>query len=549
MFSRLYKFIKKKQNSSVALAALIVSVFGILSRILGLLRDRILSAHYGAGDILDVYYAAFRIPDFIFELLIVGSFSAAFIPVFTRLRVRDKYEESWQLVQDLLLLFTISISFLAFVAIILAPQLMHIIAPGFTKEKIELSVKFIKIMLISPVFLATSAIIGGVLVSLKRFVLYASAPIFYNIGIIIGITLIVPYLNGDPIGLAWGVVLGAFFHFAIHLIALRGTDWKFKFPSLFFYKNPNVKNVLHLMIPRVFGGASNQISLIFITMFASGLASGSLVVFTFAQNIQSVILGLVGTSFALAVFPSLSIKYAKGDMEKFATLLDKTLRRILYYSIPMSVLFWILRVQIVRVIYGAGHFDWKATNITTQVLGILLISAFAQAVIPLLARSFYAMGNTRVPVYVAIFSQVVNFLFIALLIKEYKINAIAIAFTVSILVNAIVLFFIMYRKLDFVAIKQLSSSLFYIVLSSMGAGFVTYAVRDFIGSKFLLEYVWEIILQLFLSGISGIFMYLGLSALFELQEFETIKKNIVIRIFGKPIVAAEEQHNTTGTGS
>ncbi len=548
MFLKLRKFIKKKQASSVAVAALIVSIFGILSRILGLLRDRVLSAHYGAGDILDVYYAAFRIPDFIFELLIVGSFSAAFIPVFTRLRVRDKYEESWQLAQDLLLLFTLSISFFAIFAVIFAPQLMHVVAPGFTEEKILLSTKFIKIMLISPIFLAASAIIGGILVSLKRFVLYASAPIFYNIGIIIGITVIVPYLN-NPIGLAWGVVLGAFLHFSIHLIALSGTSWKFKLPTFYFYKNPNVKSVLHLMIPRVFGGASNQISLIFVTIFASGLASGSLVVFTFAQNIQSVILGLVGTSFALAVFPSLSIKYAKGDLEKFSILLDRTLRRILFYSVPMSVLFWILRVQIVRVIYGAGHFNWKATNITTQVLGILLISAFAQALIPLLARAFYAMGNTKTPVYVAILSQIINFLCIALFIKDYKINAIALAFTISTLFNAIVLFFVIYRKLDFVAIKQLINSLLYIIVASVGAGFITYAVRDFIGSKFLLEHVWEIILQLLLSGVSGVFMYLGLSALFDLQEFETIKKNIIIRIFGKPIVAGEEQHNTTGTGS
>ncbi len=548
MFLKLRKFVKKKQASSIAVAALIVSIFGMGSRVLGLVRDRILSAHFGAGDILDVYYAAFRIPDFVFELLIVGSFSAAFIPVFTKLRVRNKENQSWQLVQDLLLMFASVIIIFVIISAIFAPALMHIIVPGFTKEKISLATEFVRIMLISPIFLAMSAIIGGVLVSLKKFILYASAPIFYNIGIIIGITVFVPYLN-DPIGLAWGVVFGAFLHLSVHVIAFKGIDFKFKIPKLNFYRNPDLKNVLNLMIPRVFGGASNQISLIFVTMFASGLSSGSLVIFTFAQNIQSVILGLVGTSFALAVFPSLSMKYAKGDIDKFSILFDKTFRRILYYAIPLSILFWVLRTQIVRVIYGAGHFDWKATQITTEVLGILLLSAFAQASIPLLARAFYAMGNTKVPVYTAIGSQIVNLLCIVFFIKDYGVKAIALAFTISTLFNLFALFIIIRTKLDGISLKETVYSILYIIIASIGAGFVAYAVRELIGAKFSLDYVWEVSLQLVLSGTLGAFMFLGISALFNLQEFETIKKNIIVKIFGKLIVAGEEQHHGTGTGS
>ena len=548
MFLKIRKLIKDKQSASIAVAALIISMFGIASRVLGLIRDRILSAHYGAGDMLDVYYAAFRIPDFIFELLIVGSFSAAFIPIFTKLRVRDREEQSWQLVQDLLLLFTLGITFFAIIGAIFAPSLMHVIVPGFTEEKINLSTEFVRIMLIAPMFLVASAIIGGVLVSLKRFVLYASAPLFYNIGIIIGITILVPYLD-NPIGLAWGVVLGAFLHFTVHSFALRGIGWKLKLPSFDFYKNPDVKNVINLMIPRIFGGASNQISLIFVTMFASGLSSGSLVIFTFAQNIQSVILGLIGTSFALAVFPTLSAKYARGDMEKFTLLFERTFRRILYYAIPLSVIFWILRAQIVRVIYGAGHFGWKATEITIEVLGILLISAFAQTLIPLLARAFYAMGNTKTPVYTAIGSQIINLSCIVFFIKDYGIKAIAIAFTASTFFNAIVLIIIISKHLDGMPFKKVMSSFMYIVIASIGAGFIAYAVRDLIGAKFSLLYVWEVSLQLVLSGISGALMYLGLSALFNIQEFETIKKNIIMRIFGKPIVAGEEQHHGTGARS
>jgi len=539
--------LRKKQRSSIGYAALIISFFGIASRILGLIRDRMLAANFGAGDTLDVYYAAFRLPDFIFEILIVGSLAAAFIPIFNQLRAQKKIAQSWQLVHDLLLTLLLMIATLAIIGIIFAPQIMHIIVPGFTEEKITLSARLARIMFLSPIFLVISAVLGSVLVSLKRFLLYASAPLFYNIGIIIGITIITPLLH-DPIGLAWGVVLGAMLHLIIHIIALRGIGWQWHIVRKNFYRTTNVKRVLRMMLPRILGSASQQLSFLLTTFFASILASGSLTIFTFAYNIQSVILGLVGVSFALAVFPALTTTFAEGNITTFNTIVERTLRRVLYYAIPLSMIFWVVRAQLVRVIYGAGHFDWNDTDQTIHILSILLFAVFAQVLIPLLARTYYAMHDTKTPLYAALFAQGVNIIIIVTCIHRFGLSAIAYGVVAATLVNAGLLFFMLSKHHVKLSHTRIYRALFFIVLASVIAAFVVHAVKTLFGTIFTLHYVWEVLAQLFFATGAGILMYLGMSSLFGLQEFDTIKKKIILRIFGRQIVAAEEQHLGTGAG-
>ncbi|HCP08889.1 MAG TPA: murein biosynthesis integral membrane protein MurJ, partial [Candidatus Moranbacteria bacterium] len=199
-----------KPAQSVTAAAFIITVAGLASRTLGLLRDRFLASTFGAGDTLDVYYAAFRIPDLIYNLLILGALSAAFIPVFTGLISKDQKEDAWKAANGIL---NLSIFFIIIVSLILAvfaPYLMKVITPGFPAEKMEMVVSFTRIMFLSPLFLGISGIFGGILTSYKRFLIYSIAPILYNLGIIFGVLVLVRFMG--PIGLAWGVVLGAFLH-------------------------------------------------------------------------------------------------------------------------------------------------------------------------------------------------------------------------------------------------------------------------------------------------------------------------------------------------
>lgn len=546
MIKNLYSRLKIEQSNSIGTAALIVAFFGIASRLLGLIRDRILAAHYGAGDVLDIYYAAFRIPDLIFELIIVGSLAAAFVPRFSKLIVGDDYKRAWRCANDLLLVLLGALGVLSLLGFIFAPFLIHLIVPGFGEEKIAETTKFARLMFLSPLFLTISALLGSILVSMKKFILYASAPLLYNVGIIFGIVFFAP--NMGPIGLAWGVVLGAILHFIVHVYAAYKAGFTFTRPTALPYKNKDVQSILSSMVPRIFGSASNQISLLMTTFTASLLSAGALTIFTFAYNIQGVILGIVGVSFALAAFPTLSAAHAAGKDEYFSEVFVRTLRRILYYAIPLSVLFWVLRAQIIRLVYGAGNFDKVDTAFTISVLGILLVSLFAQCITPLLARAFYAMHDTKTPLYAALFAQAVNLIVLYNLFQEYRLQAIAIAFTVAAITNALVLLIFLKWRLPHLPYRDTFFNLGKITIAAFFSGGVAHMTKNFVGTFFEPQiYVWQYLVQFGVTFTVGIMMFLGLSALFKLKEFETIKKNIFLKLFGRPIVAAEEQHQGTVT--
>ncbi len=538
MITNIKKFVTQSSQESIAVAALIVAFFGIASRLLGVVRDRVLAAQYGAGDALDVYYAAFRLPDLTFEILVVGALGAAFIPIFSKLITQEDRERAWECANGVMLVIVISLIFLSIIGIIFAPFFIHIIAPGFPAEKMMETVKLSRIMFISPIFLSASAVLGGVLVSFRRFVIYSMAPIFYNIGIIIGATVFTKYIG--TIGLAWGVVAGSILHFIIHVFAAKAVGFQYVYSSPF--RNVDVRKIITLMAPRMFSSASSQLSLLLVTFFASTLAAGSVTVFTFANNVQGVVLGLIGVPFALAAFPVLSNKFATGDIDGFTDVLSQTLRRILYYSVPLSMIFFVLREPIVRIVFGAGHFNLEDTILTYQVLGILCMSLFAQSIVPLLARGFYAMQNTKTPFYIALVSQVVNAIFIISLIRDLRIYAIAIAFSIAAIINAGLLFAYLHRSISDVEYRDTLRTFVQIVIATVMSVVLTFFARNILGQYLPLQYVWGVLVQLVGAGTVGAMSYLFVTAVFGVKEFETIKKKIIIRIFGRLQVATEEQN-------
>jgi putative peptidoglycan lipid II flippase len=343
------KIISFRPSSSISSAALVISVAGILSRVLGLLRDRILASQFGAGDTLDVYYAAFRVPDLLYNLLILGALSAAFIPVFTGLIARNEEKEAWKLADSLLNAALLALVLISGLMVIFTPSIMKIVTPGFSGEKLAQVVMLTRIMFLSPIFLGISGIFGGILNSFKRFLIYSLAPIMYNLGIIVGAVFFVPYLG--IIGLAWGVVLGALLHMLIQYPAVKISGFRYRF--ILDFKNHHLQKVLKLMIPRTMGLAVTQVNLLVVTVIASTLAAGSLSIFNFANNLQSFPLGIFAIPFALAVFPTLSHFSAKDDRENFIASFSQTFRQILFFVIPASVLILVLRAQIVRVVLGS----------------------------------------------------------------------------------------------------------------------------------------------------------------------------------------------------
>lgn len=513
------KFLNSTPSSSVASAAFVIAMAGILSRVLGLLRDRILASHFGAGDALDIYYAAFRVPDLIYNLLILGALSAAFIPVFTSLIAKDEENEAWELVNVFLTIALIFLIILAGIFALFAPQLMKLITPGFQAEKLQGVIMLTRIMFLSPIFLGISGIFGGILNSFKRFLIYSLAPIMYNLGIIFGaIYLVKPF---GIAGLAWGVVLGAFLHMAIQYPNVKIVGLKY-FPRLNF-KNKNLRRVITLMIPRTMGLAVTQINLLIVTIIASTLAAGSLAIFNFANNLQSFPLGIFGIPFALAVFPILSHHAAREERDIFIHNFSKTFRQILFFIIPASVLILVLRAQIVRIVLGSGKFDWTDTILTFQALGIFAVSLFAQSTIPLLARSFYALHNTKVPFLTGIISEAFNLAAALILSRYYGILGLVWAFSLASVVNMFLLVFILRSKLKYLDDRKIVSVIFKISFSALAAGLIAQFAKYIISPHINLDTFLGVFWQMLFAGTLGLAAYFALTHIFGLEEFAYLK--------------------------
>jgi len=538
------KFLNERPTQSIAAAAFIISLAGIASRVLGLLRDRILAGQFGAGDTLDAYYAAFRIPDLIYNLVIIGALSAAFIPVFTQLITEKKEEDGWKLSSGILSLQICITGVLLIILAIFTPQLMHLVTPGFSGEKMDLTVTLTRIMFLSPFLLGISGIFGGILVSFKKFLIYSLAPIFYNIGIIIGAVYFVKFWG--PIGLAWGVVLGAVMHMLVQYPSVKFSGFHFR-PAFFdAMKDATVRRVLKLMIPRTLTIAVTQINFMIITIFASTLAAGSLAVFNFANNIQSAPLGLFGISFAIAVFPSLSAYAAQKNKEEFISAFSRTFRQILFFIIPVSVFIFVLRAQTVRLALGSGKFDWNDTILTFQILGLLTMSLLAQALLPLLTRAFYALQNTKTPLYVALISEAVNLLTVALMIGKYGIFGLAIAFSLSSFVNAILLFFFLRKKLSSIDGKTILDSTVRIIIASLIGGGVAQIAKYVVGSRGELDTFLAVLRQFMIAGISGAIAFAAASYFLRVKEFFQFKESITRKLFGAKKVIQEDTGEVTG---
>ena len=270
------------KSKNISSAAIILAVSYLCSRIIGLIRDRLLAGTFGAGDELDIYYCAFRIPDLVYSLIVMGAISAGFIPVFISYRSKKNSGKEWILANNILNLILFSTIIICGILIIFTPFLVPLIAPGFSREKILWTVKLTRIMFLSPIFLSVSAILGGILQSFKKFFIYSLAPIMYNLGIIFGILFLIKPLG--LYGLAFSPVLGAFLHMLIQIPSTISCGFHYRFILNLFDKG--IRRILRLMPARTLSLAVSQINFLGMTIIASFLSSGSITIYNFSYNLS-----------------------------------------------------------------------------------------------------------------------------------------------------------------------------------------------------------------------------------------------------------------------
>jgi putative peptidoglycan lipid II flippase len=531
------KFFNKEINS-ITVAAVVVAGSSLVSRLLGVLRDSIL-ARMGAGQVLDVYYTAFRIPDFIFNIVVMGAITAGLVPVFSNL-INDRKDgrltlfsndnkEAWKLVNNLLNLLLLSLAALSIIGFVFAKPLIKILAPGFSAEAIKQTADLTRIMFFSPILLGVSSIFGGVLQSFKRFFAYSLAPIFYNAGIIIGALFFVPVLG--VYGLAWGVVFGAAMHMVIQMSGVFALNYKYKiFIEL---TDKNLRKILSMMVPRTLTLASTQINLIAITAIASTLISGSVAIFNLSNNLQYFPVGIFGISFAVAAFPALAA--AAWSKEKTINNFSATFRQILFFIVPSTVLFLTLRAQLTRLVLGYGRFDWSATILAMNSLGYFALSFFAQATIPLLIRVFYARQDSRTPFFVGLSAVAVNIVLSVIFGRQMGVVGLALAFSISSILNFILLWIFLRHCLGGLDEKRIIVSAAKFSAASLAAGLALQSVKDCLGKIVDMDRVWGILVQGGTAALIGIGVYLLICYLLRSEEMDSFCQSFKRRFLRRAV--------------
>lgn len=384
-------FLAKKILSFHA-AAILLGAAALATKLLALFRDRLLAARFGAGETLDVYYAAFQIPDLLYTALLVGGASAAVMPIFLEYHRRDTAEGE-RFVGNLLAIYAVLALAAIGAAFVFAPRLVPFVVPGFGQEALAATVSFTRLILVAVLPLGVAGILSAVLQARQRFLAFALPPIFYNLGIIAGVLFLVPFLG--PRGLAAGVLLGAVGEVLVLFPALRAISFRFRL-ALNFRESGFLK-VLKVSLPRVLALSMGQVTLVALAAIASFFASGSISIFRLASNLLYVPVGLFGVSAAMAMFPKLSGASLGGDGKAFAGEVALGIRAVLFWALPSAALAIVLRAHIVRVVLGSGAFDWEDTRLVAASLAILAVAIVSESVLPLVLRAFYALGETRRP--------------------------------------------------------------------------------------------------------------------------------------------------------
>lgn len=375
-------------------AAYILAGASFLSSLLALGRDRLLAHTFGAGAQLDIYYAAFRIPDLIF--VATGALVSVYIliPELTR-RSSDDQKTYLDTIIAGFSLFAVAVSL---AASYLAPQLLVYLYPKLIAAgRLELLVSLTRIMLVQPILLGLSNILAAVTQLRGRYTLYAMSPLLYNLGIILGVVVFYPAYGLT--GLAWGVVVGAFFHAAIQVPSVAHDGFLHRFPRVGSWRD--VGETALVSLPRALTLSMTQVTFLGLTALAALLAPGSIAIFMFAYNLQAVPLAVVGASYSVAAFPTLAAALVSGEREHFLDQVALAARYVLFWSVPITALVVVLRAYIVRVVLGSGAFDWTDTRLTAAVLALLAVALAAQGLTLLLVRAYYAAGRTFVPFLVA----------------------------------------------------------------------------------------------------------------------------------------------------
>jgi len=544
-----------KETHKLHQAAFLLAVFSLISQILGFVRDRSLAHYFGASTNLDIYYAAFKVPDLIF-VTFASVVSLSVLVPFIIERESEGRERVKKFVDDIFSFFSFFILVSCLVFFWLMPEISRVLFKGFQPEALKEVVYLSRILLLSPIFLGVSNLFGSLTQAYNRFLVYAFAPVLYNLGIIVGIFAFAR--SGGVSGVAWGVVLGSVLHLLIQIPFVIKMELM---PKLKIFEWVSIKRVIFHSLPRTVTLSLSQLSGVFLVALASLMTAGSISIFTFAQNISSVPLSIIGVSYSLAAFPTLSRHFSQNNIKDYLEQMSITVRHIIFWSMPIIALFVVLRAQIVRVLLGTGNFDWADTRLTAASLAILAISALSQSLTLLFIRAFYSAGHTRKPFLISIFSTIflalISYLFVKLFyfwpafglfistllrvedLAGTVVLMLPLGFSVGMIVSSIV-YWRAFEKVFGKFGRETYHTLFVSLSTAVFVGLGSYIGLNLFEGWFNLETLLGIFGQGFFAGILGILFGMFVLWLLKSVEFRELWQALHQK-FGKVEAVAENQ--------
>lgn len=553
------KKLLNSQQNTVLSAATLIMIMIVASRVLGLVRQRVLANYFAPSD-LSLFFAAFRLPDSIFEILVFGTFSSAFIPVFTK-AIKEGKSRAWDIAGRVVTIGILIFGIMAILMGVFAPQIYSVIAPGYgASENLQIS-SLARVLFAAQGFFVISYVLTGVLESLRRFLIPALAPIFYNIGIILGTIFLTPKFG--LMAPAMGVVIGAFAHFMIQYPLSRKLGFRFVWN---LKPDEGVKKVGQLAFPRVLDLAFDQIGKTTELFLSSILSQASYTYYIFANTLQLLPVTLVGTSLAKAVLPILS--NADDNESEFRRVLNVAIFQAIFLTLPLAAALIVLRIPIVRLVYGTKIFGWEATVSTGIVLSVYAISVVTQTLMSILSRSFFALHDTRTPVKVSFIGLGLLVVGDIVLVGIFKLPvwALAASFGFSTYIEAIILIILINKRVGNILNKGFFLHSLKIVFATLVSGQVMYFLIKFFDrwywiqqvtsipfEKFVLDtrYSFNVLILTVISFGIGMATYILLALLFKVEEagyfVQVIKKFVVRRtIPGIPVKEQEPVSPTTG---
>jgi putative peptidoglycan lipid II flippase len=554
MVKRVFKFMYSEIRG-LHQAAYILALFAFGSQILALVRDRMLAHTFGASNELDLYYAAFKIPDLLFALFASVLSVYVLLPFVTKARETENAKAGAHILGQMFTLFLVTYTLMAILLFLFAPYLVKMIFPGLANES-ETLVNLLRILLLQPLLLGISSLFGVVTQLSQRFILYAVSPLIYNIGIIFGIAVLYPLLG--LVGLVVGVVIGAFGHMLVQLPLIIKSELSFGLVQKFDFVL--LRSILFVAIPRAITLSIHQVVLLVLVGMATLMTAGSVSIFQFAYNLQSVPLVIIGMSYSVAAFPVLANLFAQNKRDIFNVHVYTALRHIIFWSFPIIALVIVLRAQIVRVVLGSGAFDWNDTRLTAAMLALFMIALTAQSFMLLLIRTFYAGGNTRFPLLIALVgaSTVVSsaYLFLdwfnsssafrSILESFFRLEGVsgtevfvlALAFVTGVLVEMTILI-VVATSIFGIKWDGIGKRLIEATLASLSAGLSAYATLMFVVDGINQDTFIGILLQGVLAGIVGVVSAIIVYRILDSKELDEIYRSLHAKFFKKDVIGPQ----------